>query len=68
MYMFREDTLSLGVSTWCGQNEKNLTPKVISECLFGFAKMGVTPTILLQLFETDFSQRINEFKDNVEFY
>lgn len=58
-------TLSLGVSAWCTQNRSQLDSRVISKTLYGFAKMGVTPTALLQVFEQVFGDHLGEFKDNV---
>ena len=50
------------------QNQSLVDCKVISEALFGFAKMGVTPTALMNLFETKFGERLDEFKDEVPFW
>ena len=58
-------TLSLGVSTWCLSNKNEVNAKVISEVLFGFAKMGVTPSAIIQLFESKFDNQLNQFSDDV---
>ena len=38
---------------------------MISELLVGFARVGVTPTPLLEFFDHHFASRINTFSDEV---
>lgn len=37
----------------------------MSELLIGFARVGVTPTPLLEFFDHQFASRINTFSDEV---
>lgn len=55
----------MGVSAWCSQNTSQLNPRVISRVLYGFARMGVTPTPIIQLFEREYGNKLGEFNEDV---